>query len=58
MNLFIFTNWPTETAVPKTSDSLIQLIKTVDKINISHIEGEENPIIVHCMYVVSMRMNI
>ena len=49
MNLFIFTNWPTDAAVPKTSDSLIQLIKTVDEVNDSHVEGEETPIIVHCM---------
>ena len=49
MNLFIFTNWPTDAAVPKTSDSLIQLIKTVEKVNNSHDEVEENPIIVHCM---------
>ena len=49
MKLFIFTNWPTDAAAPKTSDSLIQLIKAVDKVNNSHNEGEENPIIVHCM---------
>ena len=49
MNLFIFTNWPTNAAVSKTSDSLIQLIKAVDNINNSHVEDEENPIIVYCM---------
>ena len=49
MNVFIFTNWPRDAAVPKTSDSLIQLIKSVDNINNSNIEGEENSVIVHCM---------
>ena len=47
VNLFIFTNWPRDTAVPKSSDSLIQFIKDVDKAN-SHDE-DERPILVHCM---------
>ena len=49
MNLFIYTSWPRDVAVPKTSDSLIQLIKAIDKVNNNHDEAEEKTIIIHCM---------
>ena len=49
VNLFIFTNWPRNAAVSKSSDSLIQLIKDVDKANRHDEDEDERPIIVHCM---------
>ena len=49
VHLFIFTNWPKGNAVPKTSDSVLQLVKAVDTVNRS--KDKESTILVHCMYV-------
>ena len=46
MNLFIFTNWPKDSLVPKTSDSLLELVKTVDAMN--RTLEYEAPILIHC----------
>ena len=49
VHLFIFTNWPRDAAAPKSSDSLIQFIKDVEKANRHDEDEDERPIIVHCM---------
>ena len=46
MNLMIFTDWPKDSLVPKTSDSLLELVKTVETKN--RTSEYEAPILIHC----------
>ena len=47
VNLFIFNNWSKDSAVPKTSDSMLQLVKDVD--TKARKAGTEPTILVHCL---------
>ena len=46
MNLYILTNWPKDSPVPKTPDSILKLVKTVDTAN--RKAEDEHPILIHC----------
>lgn len=46
INLFVFTDWPKDAAVPAASESLYRLIKEVDKVN--HQDQKQKTIIVCC----------
>ena len=46
VNLVIVTNWPKDSPVPNTSDSLLELVKTVDDMN--RKSETEPPILIHC----------
>ena len=46
MNLMIFTNWPKDSLVPKTSGSLLELVKTIEAMN--RRSEYEAPILIHC----------